>query len=379
MNALLHQRLQHSLEAKRRSGLYRQRTIETPHHDSRLSFSSNDYLSLTSDPRLKRAYQEGYAQYAVGSGGSPLVMGYHPMHRQLEQAFSAVLGVDDCLFFSSGYAANLSLTHVLAELDATIYIDKSAHASVYDGMALAGVPFIRHRHCDVDDLRLKMKPDEPSVIITESVFSMSGQMAPLAELSQLAALHDSDLMVDEAHAFGVIGDEGLGLVNELKLTQEQVPLRVIPLGKAFASQGAIIAGHGDWIDALLQLARSYRYSTAPSPAQAYGLLNTLDIVRSACDRRQKLTELIHYVRMRIEQSEPRAEWVWRDSVTPIQQLQTGCPFKAKLLENKLLGHGIYCVPMRYPTVSKKETGLRIILNYHHQPEDIDALFNGLYS
>lgn len=369
--------IQHSLDVKRQSGLYRQRLVDKTGFGSCLSFSSNDYLSLTADPRLKSAYQTGYSHYPVGSGGSPLVAGYHPIHRELERSFAKALGVDDCLFFSSGYAANLSIVNMLAEMQTTIYADKAIHASLYDGMALAGLPFTRYQHCDVEDLILKIKPNTRSVILTESVFSMSGKMALLRELTTLAALHESDLIIDEAHAFGVIGPEGLGLVRSLNLTQDEVPLRVIPLGKAFAGQGAIIAGQGDWIDALVQSARSYRYSTAPSPAMAYGLLKTLDIVRAADDRRQKLTDLIRYFRVRIQASE--SEWVWRDSVTAIQQLQIGCPFQAQSLEKKLLEQSIRCVPMREPTVSKKETGLRVILNYHHQTDDIDALFASLSS
>jgi 8-amino-7-oxononanoate synthase len=154
------------------------------------------------------------------------------------------------------------------------------------------------------------------------------------------------------------------------LTQEQVPLRIIPLGKAFAFQGALVVGKGAWIDALLQFARSHIYSTAVSPALTYGMLERLDFIRKADDRRQKLYDLIDYFRALRKKSSLK----WRESTTAIQQLQLGCPHKALLCANYLLSKGIFCQAMREPTVNKKDTGLRVVLNYQHQPEDIDRLF-----
>jgi 8-amino-7-oxononanoate synthase len=351
-------------------GLHRTRHVN-PHDKQHLNFSSNDYLSLTSDLRLKNAWMKGCELYPVGSGGSPLSSGYSSAHRNLEKAFSEALAVDDSLYFSSGYAANLSLMAFVARLKALAYIDKAMHASVYDGLALFSARFKRYLHCDLNDLGKKFLPGEASLIITESVFSMSGQIAPLVALSQ----YPSSLLVDEAHAFGVMGPEGLGLIPELNLSQFHVPLRVIPLGKAYAGMGAIIAGQGDWIELLLQSARPYIYSTSPSPAAAYALLKTLDVIREADDRRSKLAQLIAYFRAAIT----RSELTWRDSKTAIQQLQLGCPHKAQVMAAKLAEKSICCFPMRQPTVSKQETGLRVILNYHHQPEDIDYLFASLHS
>lgn len=371
MNNDLLNRLRNSLHETQASGLYRKRFIDSGDSDY-LNFSSNDYLSLSSDPRIKKAYQSGYACYPTGSGGSPLVSGYHPVHRELELAFADALGVDDCLFFVSGYAANLGIAALFARLDALAILDKASHASIYDGIAMAGVRYKRYRHCDLDDLQSKLVSSDSAVVFTESVFSMSGQIAPLAELAKLSSQYGFELCVDEAHAFGVMGDEGLGLVKALNLMP---PLRVIPLGKAFAGSGAIVAGQKDWIDALVQSARSYIYSTAPSPAVAYGLLGTLDVVRSLDERRSKLTQLIAYFREAVKNS----EMTWRDSTTAIQQLQIGCPHRAQLLAESLLKQSIMCLPMRQPTVKKHETGLRVILNYHHQPEDIDRLLKCIHS
>jgi 8-amino-7-oxononanoate synthase len=357
-----------------RQGLYRQRQV-TEAHDKFINFSSNDYLSLASDPHLKKAYQHGFERYPTGSGGSMMVCGYHPTHKALEQAFAEALKVDDCVLFTSGFAANLSVTALLARFDAHIFIDKMVHASIYDGLQLSGANFSRYLHNNLVDLQAKIK-DAPnhSVLMTEGVFSMSGQCAPLTELALLGREKTQGLIIDEAHSFGLLGHQGLGAVVEHQLTQNDVPLRIIPLGKAYAASGAIVAGQGVWIDALLQSARPQIYSTAISPAYAYGLLETLERVRGADQRRVKLGELVSYFRDAIKSSPLK----WRDSSTLIQQLQLGCPEQALHFAERLREQSIICLPMRQPTVSRQDTGLRVILNYNHEPEHIDALFKCLH-
>ena len=351
-------------------GLHRQRQVLDT---SLLNFSSNDYLSLASDARVQRGFQEGFGQKPAGSGGSMLVSGYHAAHKALEQGFAEALGVDACMVFSSGYTANLSVIGLLAQLGTHVLIDKSVHASIYDGLVLSGASYSRYLHQDLADMSLKTQTTpENTVLMTESIFSMSGQIAPLKEMSRL---HPHALFVDEAHAFGVLGPEGLGSVVQAGLTQDDVPLRMIPLGKAYAASGAIIAGQGAWIDALLQAARPHCYSTAISPAFAHGLLNTLDIIRASDARRDKLNALVHYFRQAIATSPLQ----WRDSHTPIQQLQLGDPHRAVSFATRLREQGILCMPMRQPTVSLPETGLRVILNYHHEPADIDRLFQCLHA
>lgn len=352
-------------------GLYRARQLSDP---TLLNFSSNDYLSLTRDPFIKKAYKAGFERFSAGSGGSMLVSGFHPMHQALEHAFADALTVDACLVFSSGFAANLSVMQLLSSLGAHVLIDKAIHASIYDGLALNKTNYTRFLHNDMAHLSAKLSQcPSNTVILTESIFSMSGQIAPLASIVKLTKPYGFELMVDEAHAFGVLGVEGLGGVAAQGLTQIDVPLRMIPLGKAFGAFGAIVAGQGLWIEALLQAARAYIYSTAISPAMAYGLLETLNRVRLADERRDKLMALVAYFRDCIAVS----PYQWRDSHSPIQQLQLGCPHQAQVLANFLRQQGIVCLPMRQPTVSVKETGLRVILNYHHTVEDIDRLFGCL--
>ncbi|MDF1646244.1 MAG: aminotransferase class I/II-fold pyridoxal phosphate-dependent enzyme [Legionellaceae bacterium] len=352
----------HIADAKER-GLLRLRSL-TP--NSPLNFSSNDYLGLTTHTALQTAYSKSFHQYPAGSTGSMLVSGYHKTHQKLEMAFAKALGVEAALLFSSGYAANLSLMQLLATLDIHALIDKSVHASFYDGLHLSGGSYSRYPH---NHSTPKTKHAENTVLITESIFSMSGTIPNL----QALATH-YPLIVDEAHAFGVLGPKGLGCVAEHRLTTDQVPLRIIPLGKALGASGAIVAGDKDWITALLQTARPFIYSTAISPALTDGMLEAFQCLQDADKARLTLQENIQYFRTQIQSSPLR----WQDSKAPIQQLQLGCPKKAGLYAFKLQQNNIRCIPMREPTVRRPETGLRIVLNSHHTPDNIQKLFKCLH-
>lgn len=335
------------LQAK---GLHRQRQLLTSSSENLLNFSSNDYLSLTQDERIKKAFQQGFNNYPCGSGGSMVVCGYHPTHKALEIAFSRALETDDALLFSSGYTANLGVVSLLARIGIHLYIDKGIHASFYDGIQLNDAHYTRFLHNDLNDLQLKLPHSSTNpIILTEGVFSMSGEVAPLSDMMSICNGTQAKIIVDEAHAFGVFGPQGMGAVPYYQLTQNEIPLRIIPFGKAFGCQGAIVVGQDIWIDALLQSARSHIYSTAVSPAIAHGLLETLTVIKESNDRRDKLFQLIDYFHKAIALSPLK----WRHSITPIQQLQLACPHKALNYTEQLKRRGIFCQAMREPTVSKK--------------------------
>lgn len=370
-----------SLDAKIRSyttqlkqkGLLR--TRELIPQEAALRFDSNDYLSLGQEQQIKDAYSQGYQHFPSGSAASMLLSGYHPNHQELEAAFAALLHVDSCVLFSSGYAANLAVTALLGRLQAHCLIDKGVHASIYDGLSLAQVSYTRYIHNDLKDFAKKLMHDEPpSLVLTEGIFSMSGQSAPLAEMASLCAPRQLPLIIDEAHSFGVLGEQGAGATSLHQLTQKEVPLRVIPLGKSCVGQGAIVAGQHEWILALLQAGRSLIYSTAVSPALSYGLRKTLDFVIQADERRATLRQLINFFREQIKNSCLN----WADSYSMIQQLRLGCPYQAMYYAHELRKQGIYCSVIRSPTVSLKHTGLRIIINYRHHPEQIRQLFQQLH-
>lgn len=367
------QKIESYLAERKQQGLYRTRVV-TDSKAQWLDFSCNDYLSFAKDERVREAYQRGFERYPVGSGGSMVLCGYHDAHRSLEQAFAQALGVDDCLLFSSGYVANLSVVSLLVHFGMHVVVDKSVHASIYDGLGLANARYTRFLHNNTNDLQKKLeKLSTPAAILTESTFSMSGLHAPLKNMADLARQYSAPLLVDEAHGFGVIGPNGLGGVMDAQLNQEDVPLRMIPFGKAMNGSGAIVAGKSAWIDALLQATRQPVYSTAMSPGFAHGLEAVLNLVKAANDRRAHLQSLIQYFRQAAQASALQ----WRDSISPIQQLQLGCPFKATTYTDTLAANQIRCFPIRQPTVSKQETGLRIILNYQHSLTDIDSLFQVL--
>lgn len=352
-------------------GLLRTRTVAD---DGLVSFESNDYLSLRNNAQIAEAYQQGYKLFPAGSGGSMFLAGYHSCHQDLEQTFAQLLEVDACIIFSSGYAANLAVTALLGAIDAHCLIDKGIHASVYDGLALSGVSFSRYRHNDVNDLTRKLTQSGADAVMTEGIFSMSGQIAPLLTISALCNMNNAMLIVDEAHSYGVLGENGKGCVASWGLSQNDVPLRIIPFGKALAGQGALVAGRIDLIEALLQAGRSLIYSTALSPALCYGLLKTVELVAAADERREKLNSLVCHFKEQIASSPLK----WTISNTPIQQLQLGCPHKAMRYAQALRTKGFGCSPIRTPTVRVPETGLRLILNYTHQPEQINELFKQLH-
>lgn len=368
------QLIERKLKQLQSQGLYRARVLSSVQQGDELNFCSNDYLSLSQHPALKSAYQEGFLRYPCGSSGSALLSGYHEVHRNLEQQVATTLGVDDALIFSSGYAANLAVVGLLASLGVHLILDKAMHASVYDGLTLSQASYSRYRHGDLAHLEQQLKrAPQPAMVMTEGLFSMSGQFAALDAIIALCRRYDATCYVDEAHSFGLVGQQGLGLTHAHGLSQDDVPLRLLTFGKALAGQGAIIAGERTWIDALVQHARSYIYSTALSPALAYGMMTAFELVQGACDERERLKILIRYFQqLQQEASVPRMNQ-WRSSNSPIQQLQLGCPHRAKQLAEHLRMQGIFCQAIRQPTVTLQETGLRIVLNASHTQADLNTL------
>lgn len=352
------------LNPKKEQSLFRERVLRVA---NACDFSSNDYLNLTSDPRVSAGFQYGFSHYPAGSGGSLLVGGYHDTHHQLEQAFIEALQVDQAVLFTSGYVANLGIMALLAESHLMAVFDKALHASFYDGIKLSGTAYQRFPHQAYGVLKEKLSLiKQPSILITESVYSMGGHFTPL---DALARLHPASLIVDEAHAFGLYGPEGLGAVLHFDLTQADVPLRIIPFGKALGGQGAIVVGQQKWIEALIQVARGVIYSTGLSPAYAYGLNEAFKLVRQADEARANLFSNVRYFRRLIQTS----ALTWGDSNTPIQHLHLGCSQQALACANRLSERGVFCRAIRPPTVSAKEAGLRVVLNANHTHSQMDKL------
>lgn len=378
------------LERQRDQGLYRQRLcIEGPQgvellRDGQrlLSFCSNDYLGLANDPRVVDAMREGAARMGAGSGASHLVCGHSAAHHELEEALAAWTGRERALLFSTGYMANLGVLSALAARGDRIYADRLDHASLLDGAKLSGAQLRRYPHGDTASLTEWLDRSEPGerFIVTDGVFSMDGDLAPLDRLAALAARHAAWLVVDDAHGLGVIGPDGLGTAGYYGLGSEEVPILIGTLGKAFGTFGAFVAGSAELIETLIQFARSYIYTTALPPAVACATLEALRIAREETWRREHLRSLCLRLRAGLERIDMQPHPADTDAatpVTPIIALITGSSDKAMKLSNALAQRGILVTAIRPPTVPAETARLRITLSAAHEERHVDRLLEAL--
>ncbi len=338
------------------------------------NFASNDYLGLAQHPVVRDALIEGVRRFGVGSGAAHLLGGHFAPHRALEESFAQWLGYPRALLFGSGYQANLGVPMALLEPGEYVVEDKLNHASLMDAATLAGARLVRYPHADAQAAArqlARLPHSSAALLMTDGVFSMDGDVGPLALLSGAARNAGATLMVDDAHGCGVVGPQGRGSVAAAGLGYTDVPLLTVTLGKAFGSCGALVLGNADLIEALLQFARPYVYSTASPPALAHATLAALDIVRG--DEGDAL-------RARLDRSIAR----WRsgaaqlglpmlDSSTPIQPLGTGAAAAALDAQSFLERHGFFVGAVRPPTVPTDQARLRITLSALHGDEDVDAL------
>ncbi|MGR9087679.1 MAG: aminotransferase class I/II-fold pyridoxal phosphate-dependent enzyme, partial [Gammaproteobacteria bacterium] len=285
------------LSARRAQGLYRSRqTLAsaqgiTVQIDGRtvLNFCSNDYLGLANHPDVVRAFKRGAERYGVGSGSAHLICGHSLAHHALEEELAEFTGRDRALLFSTGYMANMGTVSALVDRGDTVFEDRLNHASLLDGGLLSAAKFKRYRHADVAHLKgLMTQASGKKLIVTDGVFSMDGDWAPLKELASLARQQNAGLMVDDAHGLGVLGNEGGGLLKQYQLDQNEVPILMGTLGKAIGTFGAFVAGSGELVETLIQKARPYIYTTALPPAIAEATRTSLKLARSECWRRDRL-------------------------------------------------------------------------------------------
>ena len=348
-----------------------------------LNFSSNDYLGLRQSAVVAQAWVEGIAEFGAGSGASPLVSGYTNAHHALEQYLASELKRDKVLLFNSGFAANQAICQALfargRQSNDLIVADKLIHASFVDGAQSCDAQFKRFRHNDCQHLTALLQRNEQGaasrgnlLIASESVFSMDGDVAPVISLAEIAQQHDSWLMLDDAHGFGVLGDTGLGVVQQYNLSQQQLPVLMATFGKAIGTAGAFIAGSEELIDYLINFARHYIYSTAMPAAQAHATLASLQ-ANLHPDRRQQLaTNIAQFCDLAHKANIPLLP-----SLTAIQPVLIGDPHHALQVSEKLKQLGIWVSAIRYPTVPKGSDRLRITISAAHQPRDISALVDAL--
>lgn len=371
------------LAQKKSAGLYRhRRMLETAQGthivvDGRplLNFCSNDYLGLASDPRLTAAFQEAAGRFGVGSGASHLVCGHSSEHHALEEELAEFTGRERVLLFSSGYMANTGIIQALLRRDDAVFEDDLNHASLIDGGRLARTDYLRYRHCDTADLdeKLKQSSAERKLVVTDGVFSMDGDIAPLPELARIAKANDAWLMVDDAHGFGVLGRSGGGVAEAFALDADALPVLVGTLGKAFGTFGAFVAGSETLIEYLINSARSYIFTTALPPAVAAATRDSLRIIREDEGLRANLRDHIAYFRAEVS----RLGLDLMASDTPIQPIVLGDNERALAWSAALQSRGLLVGAIRPPTVPAGTARLRVTLTAGHRRDDIDRLLEAL--
>jgi 8-amino-7-oxononanoate synthase len=374
--------LRAELEQLEREGLYRDRAhLDGPQGvrvrlGSRelVSFASNDYLGLAADPRVAAAARAGAEHFGVGAGASHLLYGHHRLHHEVEEMLADFVGFPRALLFSTGYMANLGTVTALVGRDDEVFADKLNHASLNDAMQLARARFRRYPHADLDALEraLARSSARRKLIVTDAVFSMDGDIAPVPQLIALCARYDAWLLLDDAHGFGVLGTHGAGTLSHFAVRPERV-IYMGTLGKAAGVFGAFVAADASIIDYLINRARTYIYTTAMPALLALALAESLRILRTEDSRRTHLSRLIEMVRRGIEPS----SGTLLASQTAIQPLVLGSAAEAVRRSQALAGRGLLVPAVRPPTVPNGAARLRISLSAAHEVEDIERLLGAL--
>jgi len=339
-----------------------------------VAFCSNDYLGLAAEPTLASAAAGAAARWGVGAGASHLVSGHYAAHEALEARLAAFVGMDDALCFSTGYMANIGVMPALVGRGDAIFADKVNHASLVDGALLSRAELIRYPHCDLAALEARLAASEAprKLIVTDSVFSMDGDLAPLPELLALAEAHRAWLLVDDAHGFGVLGPQGRGSLAHFGLGSPRLIL-MGTLGKAAGVAGAFVAGSRDVIEWLINTSRSYIFTTGAPPLLAETLLTAVDLIEHGDTRRAHLAALIARFKAGLRLS----RWQLLASDTPIQPVVIGDNHETLAVSRALDAEGLWVPAIRPPTVPKGAARLRITLSAAHSVEQVDRLVAAL--
>ncbi|KVX02315.1 aminotransferase class I/II-fold pyridoxal phosphate-dependent enzyme [Shewanella frigidimarina] len=359
-------RISEKLAELQAAGLLRQRQVSATSQQSTLiDFSHNDYLGLAHEHALAQALYDGATVYGVGSRASPLVSGYSQAHVALEQRLCEITSHQACMLFSSGFSANSALMKTLFHADDTVIADKLVHASIIDGLKDCGSKISRFLHNDINSAARIIERNPNSAVVSESVFSMDGDIAPITELSDLCKQHGCWLIVDDAHGFGVLPSS---FVNA-----DKVDIQVVTFGKALGCQGAAILASKEVIDYLVATCREYIYSTALAPANAHLALAAINWQHTHPELLTQLTANIALFR----QLALANKLSITSSTTAIQPIMIGDNHQVIAIAQQLKQQGFLVGAIRSPTVPKGQARLRITLNARHKVDDIHALVNAL--
>ncbi|VAX12325.1 8-amino-7-oxononanoate synthase [hydrothermal vent metagenome] len=380
---MIFERLQQQLHEREQAHQYRRRRIMgSPQGikvriDDReyLNFCSNDYLGLANHPELKKSFRQAADRYGVGSGSAHLINGHSHEHHALEEELAAFTGRQRALLFSTGYMANLGVVASLLGRNDMLFEDRLNHASLIDAGILSRARMQRYAHNDmaVLDEKLAQCDKGEKLIVSDGVFSMDGDQAPIADMARLACEHDALLMIDDAHGFGALGKTGGGSLEQLGLDTKTVPVLMGTLGKALGTFGAFVAGDEILIEALINHARSYVYTTALPPAVAAATRTSLRLLQSESWRREKLAALVDYWK----QGAAQLQLPLMPSDTAIQPLLLGSSEKTIRISQQLDNEGFLISAIRPPTVANGQARLRITFCAEHEQAHIDRLLEAL--
>lgn len=366
------------LDDRKNTFLYRTRQIT---HSSVLSFASNDYLGLSHHEEVIKAFKKGADTYGVGSGASALLGGFTKAHQALEEELAEFLHYPRALVFSSGYMANIGiLTALLTSID-RLYEDRLNHASLIEGGLFSKAKCYRYRHLDIQHLQHLLVSSQQQAnrnvgqpwIITEGVFSMDGDIAPLKALTNVVKQNQASILVDDAHGIGFLGELGRGSIEHFQLSSKDITLLVGTFGKAFGGQGAFVVGNEVMVETFIQFAKPYIYTTALSPAIAEAMRVSLRLIQKESWRRQHCQSLI----ARFKKGAEQLGLELLPSITPIQPLMIRDPQSALRISANLNAKGILVGAVRSPTVPKGTDRLRINIRADHQEQHIDYLLENL--
>ena len=352
-----------------------------------LNFCSNDYLGLANHPDIVDAFKKAADKYGVGSGAAHLINGHSVEHQQLEESLAEFTGRDRALLFSNGYMANIGVLSALLDRGDHLYQDRLNHASLIDAGLLSKAKMKRYKHNNTADLKrlydkaqssstessLTKTSSKNSMIVTDGVFSMDGDEAPVKELAEIAKQQQAWLMVDDAHGFGVLGECGAGLLEQQNLKQADVPVLMATLGKACGTSGAFVAGSEDLIEYLTQTARTFIYTTAMPPSIAAATRTSLKLVAKESWRREKLVDLIQ--RFKLGAKQLGVELM--QSNTAIQPIMLGSTKNAVEISQALQEKNIIVTAIRPPTVPDGTARLRVTFSANHTAEQVDILLEAL--
>lgn len=374
--------LSKNLAQLKQQGIYRSRRVVSGPQGVELNvdgkpvinFCSNDYLGLANHHEIVNAFKKAVDKYGVGSGSAHLICGHSVAHHALEEELADFTGRERALLFSTGYMANMGVISALVGRSDRVLEDRLNHASLLDGGLLSRAQFKRYVHSDLVDLEAKLaESDAETLIVTDGVFSMDGDLAPLPEIVKLAKAQNATLMVDDAHGIAVLGETGGGVLQFYELSQQDVPVLMGTLGKGFGTFGAFVAGSEELIETLIQKARTYIYTTAMPAAVAEATRTSLEIVQTDQWRREKLQTLLK----RFRKGALQLGLSVMDSSTVIQPILIGDSQKSAAISEMLLEKGFWVSAIRPPTVPQGQARLRVTFSALHELHHVDALLDAL--